>query len=286
MSRFSPYLPPAPAASTSVPNAPRDQPLGELPRTPARRPDNNAYVPPAPQTDQGPDLAAVQAAALAELERERTQLESQTAALAATTQTFAESIAKLDAAVASAREVLAQDAVAIGLLVAKQLVTHLAAADGKAVTELVLGALKEVPDDEGVVVRVSVDDLPRVELVLAGSKRAAIDVVGDATLAAGDCIVQSDGLVIDARLQHRLDGIGEVLRAKIPDDERLATHDEVSLEDPSGERGHPPTAATGAAPERSPDGPFDAGPALGPDAGPDSGPDGISLGDIDEVDEC
>ena len=159
------------------------------------------------------------------------KLQAQQSDLEALITRYTQTIALLDETVAKAEVVLARDAVAVGMLVAEELIGHTLAVDAKAVAELVHAALRQVPDEPGTRVRVSADDLPRIELVLAGTKRAGLSVVGDPEFGPGDCVVESPSLVVDARVREKIHAIATALAETVSPDERLATHDEVSMDE-------------------------------------------------------
>ena len=162
---------------------------------------------------------------------EARKLQERQADLQALQERYTETIALLDQTVAKAEVVLARDAVAVGMLVAEELLGHVLRVDAKAVAELVHAALREVPEEPGTRVRVSADDLPRIELVLAGTRRAGLSIVADPDFGPGDCVVESPSLVVDARLREKMQAIAETLAEAVAPEERLSTHDEVSMEE-------------------------------------------------------
>ncbi|MEM6995370.1 MAG: FliH/SctL family protein [Myxococcota bacterium] len=271
MTRVAYKPPPASAESAATPAARPG--LSGLPRQ-TRQPGRNAYLPPGPDGDQvGPTPAELLAVAQAEVAKEAARVAKREQEIDALAERYASGLAGIAEAVERAERVLARDAISVGMLVAEQLLGRALAEDGKAIVDVVRNALREVPDDADTQVRVSADDLPRVELALAGTKRAAVEFVADPNLDPGDCIVESPGLVVDARLRERLSAIGSALAESVPEEARLPTHDEVSLDERSTSLDEP--LAGGPVAEASEPTP-DAADTISID---DAGPDAISLED-------
>lgn len=206
-------------------------------RGPAR-PGANAvrpYLPGGGATQEvGPDPVQQLEAIRGTLRAQAEQLKAEQSRLHATAERIAASLVRLDEATQQASATLAEDAVAIGMLVAEQLVGHAVASDATTVRTLVQRALQEAPDEPGTRVRLSPDDVPRVEMALAGTKRAALEVVADPQLAPGDCLVESKQVVVDARLAARLAGIRGALEASLGPIASPGTHDDVELPEGDG----------------------------------------------------
>ena len=253
MSVARPYRPPPSAPAAADPGSA----FAGTPRR-DRTPGPTAYLP-LPEDGGLPDAKKRLEEAEHATQLEARKLQAQQADQKALLDRYTETIALLDQTVARAEVVLARDAVAVGILVAEEILRHTLEVDAKAVAELVHAALREVPDEPGTRVRVSADDLPRIELVLAGTKRAGLSIVADPEFGPGDCVVEAPSLVIDARLQEKMHAIATALTDAVSAEARLPTHDEVSMEEemPSVIDAPPPAPT-------------------------DSGPEAISLDAVDE----
>lgn len=241
MTAARPYRPPSSSPAAADPGSA----FAGTPRR-ERTPGPHAYMP-LPEDGGVPDAKQRLRDAEHATQLEGQRLRAKQDDLQALQERYTETIALLDQTVARAEVVLARDAVAVGMLVAEEILGHTLRVDAKAVADLVHAALREVPEEPGTRVRVSPDDLPRIELVLAGTRRAGLSVVAEPELGPGDCVVESPSLVIDARLRDKMHAIAEALTDAIAADERLPTHDEVSLEDemPSIIDAPPPKPADG-----------------------------------------
>lgn len=225
MNAARPYRPPSSPATEADPGSA----FASTPRR-DRAPGPKAYLP-LPEDGGLPDAKRRLEDAEQATQLEGQRLRAKQEDVQALQERYTETIALLDQTVSRAEVVLARDAVAVGMLVAEEILGHTLRVDAKAVAELVHAALREVPEEPGTRVRVSPDDLPRIELVLAGTRRAGLSVVADPKFGPGDCVVESPSLVIDARLRDKMHAIADALTDAISADERLPTHDEVSLED-------------------------------------------------------
>lgn len=269
--------PPHSAAPTRRSDAQRSAPLGGLPRREGAATPKAIYVPKSAEgEDAGPDPREVIAAERAALDAQVEQLTQRQQALEELKTRYIEGLSAVAEAAERAERVLTRDAVAIAMVLTHELMGHALATDPKAISDIVRDALRQVPEDAKTRVKVAPDDLPRVEIVLAGSKRSAIDLVADPQLQPGDCIVESPNLVVDARLRERLAAVGETLQQSVAADARQSTHDEVSLDEPAATTDQGPPPFGGGPDPQSEDGP--PGLADAPSAS-DFGPDSISLDD-------
>lgn len=84
------------------------------------------------------------------------------------------------------------------------------------VISIVSQVLQEAHQYSVVLVRVHPDDLPLCrtysgELAKNLREKADLDFIADKSLAAGDCLVETDGALLECRLGERLDDLREVL---------------------------------------------------------------------------
>ena len=270
----TPFRPPA-ASSGNGQTSPqlRSGALGSLPRH-ARAVGPHAYVPPRPPGDGlGPEQLLANARVEVAAEARRQAARGDELEVLATR--YAQGIAEIAEAVDKAESVLVSDAVAVGVLIAEQLLGRALAEDGRAIAEIVRTSLREIPEEAATRVRVAPDDLPRVEVVLAGTKRSSVEFIADPELSPGDCIVESPGLIVDARLRERLAAIGNALRKSVATDALLPTHDEVSMDESPTLEPSPPTAGQEPPPDAGPS--LDAHQSEDAISLNDAGPDAITL---------
>ena len=101
------------------------------------------------------------------------------------------------------------DALEIGFRVARRVLEAELSTSPDAFFSLVRTALQRAGDSRKVAVRVHPQDLPTIAPALAkgglGVAAASIDVVPDASLEPGDCVVDTDFGKVDGRLDTRLD---------------------------------------------------------------------------------
>ena len=128
---------------------------------------------------------------------------------------YAAGLARLDEAVAQVNRVVASDVVELALTITKELVGFAAATDKTILAEAVTSALDSIPRDHKVVVRVNPSDLEYLENdgLLAGQDH--IEVVADAELHCGGCIVDCGQRVIDASVSTRVDAVRASLVAVV-----------------------------------------------------------------------
>jgi flagellar assembly protein FliH len=101
------------------------------------------------------------------------------------------------------------DSIEIGFQVASRILEMEVKSNPEALFALVRSALRKAGDSRRVVVRMSPGDVAVMEtdrerLGEGGPSTARVEVVPDATLASGDCVVDTDFGQIDGRLATRL----------------------------------------------------------------------------------
>lgn len=193
-------LPPPrrPRFLSAVPDAP--EPLAPRFGKPDRPVPRRSLEPLAPAARDAP--AAPTAEQLAEARREALEKVGQ-------------AVATLQAQAAHLAELARGDALDIGFQVARKILETEVRTSPEVLFALVKSAVRRAGDSRRVTLRVCPDDAARLQ---AGEGQAALDaataarveIAADASLAPGDCIVDTDYGQIDGRLDTRL---GELRRA-------------------------------------------------------------------------
>lgn len=109
------------------------------------------------------------------------------------------------------------DALEVGFQVARRILEAEVAASPDALFALVRAALRKAGGSRRVTVRLHPDDLPRLAPAAvsgpAGLSTAAIELVADASLERGDCVVDTDFGRVDGRLRTRLEELHRAAQA-------------------------------------------------------------------------
>jgi flagellar assembly protein FliH len=192
MTELSPRRPRFLAA---IPEATQPTPL-RFPRAGAAAPA--AHHPPAhpPASAAGHDHAPAARADLGEVRREALQR-------------VAGAVETLRAQAAHLAEQARADALEIGFLVARTLLEAEVRQNPQAVFQLVRQAVRRAGDSRRIAVRLAPDDAAAVNAEnarapLFGPAAARVEVLADAALARGDCVVDTDFGRVDGRLETRL----------------------------------------------------------------------------------
>ncbi|MFY3746740.1 FliH/SctL family protein [Anaeromyxobacter sp. Red801] len=155
---------------------------------PAPRPAEPRAAPEPPPAAEAPALEALRAEALERVAHAVEVLRLQAARLAEQART---------------------DALEVGFQVARRILEAEVATSPDALFALVRSALRKAGGSRRVTVRLHPDDVPRVAPAAAaeaaGLSAAAIELVGDASLERGDCLVDTDFGRVDGRLRTRLE---------------------------------------------------------------------------------
>ncbi len=112
-----------------------------------------------------------------------------------------------------------QDALEVGLLVARRILEHEIQTDPRHLMAIIRDTLQRLGETREVTVRLSPEDLERLGK-LEGEARGGIAQVkleADPTLSLGDCCVESDMGSVDNRLQDRIAEAGRLLRETFDD---------------------------------------------------------------------
>jgi flagellar biosynthesis/type III secretory pathway protein FliH len=130
-------------------------------------------------------------------------------------QRVATAVETLRAQAAHLGEQARADALEIGFLVARTLLESEVRQSPQAVFQLVRQAVRRAGDSRRISVRLSPEDAAIVNAEngrapLFGPAAARVEIVADATLSRGDCVVDTDFGRVDGRLETRL---GELRRA-------------------------------------------------------------------------
>jgi flagellar biosynthesis/type III secretory pathway protein FliH len=111
------------------------------------------------------------------------------------------------------------DALEIGFRVARRILEAELSASPEALFSLVRAALKRAGESRKVLVRVHPQDAKLLAPAMAtdglGVASATVEVVADASLSPGDCVVDTDFGKVDGRLQTRLDELQQAAMAAV-----------------------------------------------------------------------
>jgi flagellar assembly protein FliH len=185
----------------SIPEAPEPTPL-RLPRAGSPAPAAFHAVPHPPAAAPAHAPAAAHDATLAPRQDAG---EARREAL----QRVAGAVETLRAQAAHLAEQARADALEIGFLVARTLLEAEVRQNPQAVFQLVRQAVRRAGDSRRIAVRLAPDDAAAVNAEnarapLFGPAAARVEVVADAALARGDCVVDTDFGRVDGRLETRL----------------------------------------------------------------------------------
>lgn len=230
MSKFRPFVPPqAPAPVGATKPAPAF-PTADL-QTSTPSGTGRAYVPP-PLVDDEPsiDLQAMLDAAQREVDALQAESATKQKAFDQEKTRFQSAVSVLDESRARACEVLAKDAVQLGVEIAHALVGRAFEVDKDHLLGLVEKCLREFSTEQPVQVRVSKADAAHVQAHLASEHADSVQVVSDESMSPGDLSVEAEALVIDARVSERVSMLRDELAAAVRADEALEPEPEAPEE--------------------------------------------------------
>lgn len=149
------------------------------------------------------------AAAMAEAQKLAAQFTERTAAAVEVLRATAEKLA------AEART----DALEIGFLVARRILEMELSASAEPLVNLVRSAVKRLGESRRIAIHLSPDDARSMTAVIesrgAGAVAAAaisrVEIVPDASLGRGDCLVEGDLVTVDGRINARIEELRRVL---------------------------------------------------------------------------
>lgn len=111
------------------------------------------------------------------------------------------------------------DALEIGFLVARRILETEISASPEPLFALVRGCIRKVGESRRVVARLNPEDVPLLKNAAqkgeAGITTAQFEVVADASIARGDCVVDTDFGTVDGRLSTRLEELYRAARAAL-----------------------------------------------------------------------
>lgn len=160
--------------------------------------------PPDPLAD--PAVRARIDAARAAAEREGR--EAGTGAVDALRQRLGDAIAQIDEARASATDMLAAEIVELALVVARAVCRRELAGDLDGLVAVVEAGIASAAGDTDIEIKLHPDEFDAVAGHVAD---APVKLIGDPSLAPGECLVESSQRVIDARVESRVDAVREGL---------------------------------------------------------------------------
>ena len=148
------------------------------------------------------------AAAVAEAQKLAAQFTERTAAAVEVLRATAEKLA------AEART----DALEIGFLVARRILEMELSASAEPLVNLVRSAVKRLGESRRIAIHLSPDDARSMSAVIEsrGSQAVAaaisrVEIVPDASLGRGDCLVEGDLVTVDGRINARIEELRRVL---------------------------------------------------------------------------
>ncbi|RMG18785.1 MAG: hypothetical protein D6729_06405 [Deltaproteobacteria bacterium] len=152
----------------------------------------------------------------AELEARRLEVEAAPNAHDAWSERLAAALSELRATSRLLAEQARSDAIEIGLMVARRILEGEVATRVDTLFSLVKSAIRRAGESRIIEVRLHPEDLRRLESVLDVDQDrhleiASLRLIGDATLARGDVVVEAEFGTIDARLETRLDQMRQAL---------------------------------------------------------------------------
>lgn len=155
------------------------------------------------------EAARIEGQALRERAREQGRQEGRAELAAAELRLARNAQAALDA--------LEPEALKVALEVARRVVDAELSSRPEAIAELVARLMRRVRRAQRVGLHLHPDDLSTVKAALDGLMpdgcEAAVELVPDATLERGDCVLRSDVGTLDGRVQARIDALARALGA-------------------------------------------------------------------------
>ena len=164
-----------------------------------------------PDSDEGDQRVAT--AALAEAQKLATQFTERTSAAVEILRATAERLA------AEART----DALEIGFLVARRILEMELTASAEPLVNLVRSAVRRLGESRRIVIHLSPADAQAMNAIIEsrGAQAVAlaaisrVEVVADASLGRGDCLVEGDLVTVDGRINARIEELRRVLDAGV-----------------------------------------------------------------------
>jgi len=179
-----------------------------------------------PAAPSAPDSSAIEqeledARAAAELEG----LKAAQAKVETLCERYLDGIRRLADVAKEARRPVADEVVALAVVIAREILERELTIDRDRVVDTVERALQQVKGDGGVSVRLGRADLAYVNLRRPDLIEAGIRFVEDETIGVGGCLVETVGTVTDATLEKRLGAVARAVSqvlAEEPIEERKA----------------------------------------------------------------
>jgi flagellar assembly protein FliH len=162
-----------------------------------------------PDSDEGDNRAA--AATVAESQKLAAQFSERTSAAVDLLRATAERLA------AEART----DALEIGFLVARRILEMELTASAEPLVNLVRSAVRRLGESRRIVIHLSPADAQALTAIvesrgaqaIAQASISAVEIVADASLERGDCLVEGDLVTVDGRINARIEELRRVLEA-------------------------------------------------------------------------
>lgn len=167
-----------------------------------------------PDSDEGDTRAA--AAAAAEAQKLAAQFSERTSAAVDLLRATAERLA------AEART----DALEIGFLVARRILEMELTASAEPLVNLVRSAVRRLGESRRIVIHLSPADSQALSAIVesrgaqavAQASISKVEIVADASLGRGDCLVEGDLVTVDGRINARIEELRRVLEAGAGED--------------------------------------------------------------------
>jgi flagellar assembly protein FliH len=164
-----------------------------------------------PDSDEGDDRAA--AAAVAEAQKLAAQFTERTSAALEVLRATAERLA------AEART----DALEIGFLVARRILEMELTASAEPLVNLVRSAVRRLGESRKIVIHLSSADAQAMNAIIesrgtqavAQASISRVEIVADASLGRGDCLVEGDLVTVDGRINARIEELRRVLESGV-----------------------------------------------------------------------
>lgn len=158
-------------------------------------------------------------------QREVDALQSQSAAQSVTLEEertkFHGAVEVLEQSRARACRVLAKDAVALAVEIAHTLAGRAFEVDQDRIVALLETTLREFSSEQPVRVRVAPSEVRHVQAHLEAEGASSVHVEAESAMSPGDLSVDTEQLVVDARLAERVATLREELAAAVRSDETL-----------------------------------------------------------------
>ena len=164
-----------------------------------------------PDSDEGDSQAA--AAAVAEAQKLAARFTERTSAAVDILRATAERLA------AEART----DALEIGFLVARRILEMELTASAEPLVNLVRSAVRRLGESRRIVIHLSPADAQAMTAIIesrgaqavAQASISKVEIVADASLGRGDCLVEGDLVTVDGRINARIEELRRVLEAGV-----------------------------------------------------------------------